>query len=144
MFEEFEAVHRFIKLRTLFHVKFRRYFQLTYVLRGGRHIPKTVFAVSLVTANAATNGAVVDGITKMFTVIVNGEKYTVEASISSEAHVKVALVVSEPNFSINSFISSSLSADVSISSETTNSIKSISAMSEYAKRILTGFRNRAE
>lgn len=42
----------------------------------------SVSAVSLVTANAATNGAVVDGITKMFTVIVNGEKYTVEAKYS--------------------------------------------------------------
>lgn len=42
----------------------------------------SVSAVSLVTANAATNGAVVDGITKMFTVMVNGEKYTVEAKYS--------------------------------------------------------------
>lgn len=42
----------------------------------------SVSAVSLVTANAATNGAVVDGITKMFTIIVNGEEYTVEAKYS--------------------------------------------------------------
>lgn len=42
----------------------------------------SVSAVSLVTANAATNGAVVDGITKMFTIIVNGEEYTVEARYS--------------------------------------------------------------
>lgn len=42
----------------------------------------SVSAVSLVTANAATNGAVVDGITKMFTIIVNGEQYTVEAKYS--------------------------------------------------------------
>lgn len=42
----------------------------------------SVSAVSLVTANAATNGAVVDGITKMFTIIVNGEKYTVEGKYS--------------------------------------------------------------
>lgn len=42
----------------------------------------SVSAVSLVTANAATNGAVVDGITRMFTVIVNGEKISVEADYS--------------------------------------------------------------
>lgn len=42
----------------------------------------SVSAVSLVTANAATNGAVVDKITKMFTIIVNGEEYTVEAKYS--------------------------------------------------------------
>lgn len=42
----------------------------------------SVSAVSLVTANAATNGAVVDGITRMFTIIVNGEEITVEAKYS--------------------------------------------------------------
>lgn len=42
----------------------------------------SVSAVSLVTANAATDGAVVDGITKMFTIIVNGEEIAVEAKYS--------------------------------------------------------------
>lgn len=43
----------------------------------------SVSAVSLVTANAATNGAVVDGVTKIFTVFINGEPADIEAKYTA-------------------------------------------------------------
>ncbi len=52
----------------------------------------SVSAVSLVTANAATDGAVADKITELFTVFINGEPMEIEADVSEydegDVHVK--------------------------------------------------------
>ncbi len=52
----------------------------------------SVSAVSLVTANAATDGAVADKITELFTVFINGEPMEIEADVSEydegDIHVK--------------------------------------------------------
>ncbi len=52
----------------------------------------SVSAVSLVTANAATDGAVADKITQLFTVFINGEPMEIEADVSEydegDVHVK--------------------------------------------------------
>jgi len=52
----------------------------------------SVSAMSLVTANAATNGALAEKITELFTVFVNGEPMEVEVNVSEydegDVHVK--------------------------------------------------------
>lgn len=52
----------------------------------------SVSAMSLVTANAATNGAVAEKLTELFTVFVNGEPMEVEVNVSEydegDVHVK--------------------------------------------------------